>query len=397
MKNEADIRILRRISESELERRWKAVREVMSVNSLDFIIIQNCTDYLGGYVKWFTDMPALHNYPVTVIFAREDEMITIWSGSRPPAEPYPPTWSLRGVKKRISVPIIPALGYSSIFDAEKVVEELSKYGNCRIGLVGLGFISAAFYKYVTEHLSKAEFEDITDEIDNIKAIKSPEEIALIRETCEMQDAAFDYALTRIHPGKKDYQVYADIRYKCMDMGSEQQLVMVGSAPPGTMSIMLYEHFQNRVIEENDTLTIMIESNGPSGFYGHIARTICLGEISQELEEQFELVKEAQKITLDLLKPGADPKSIWDANNEFLRSIGYPEETRIYAHGQGYDLVERPSLDPYETMKIQANMNISPHPSVVSDKAFAFVCENYIVMESGEKECLHKTPQKIFTI
>jgi Xaa-Pro aminopeptidase len=292
---------------------------------------------------------------------------------------------------------MPSLGYSSIFDAEKAVEELSKYGNCKIGLVGLGFISTAFYKYLTEHLSKAQYEDITDEIDKIKAIKSPEEIALIRETCEMQDAAFEYALTRIQPGKRDYQIYADVRYKCMDMGSEQQLVMVGSSPPGTMNMMFYEHFQNRMIEENDLFTLLIESNGPSGFYGHIARTICLGEIPQELEAQLELAKEAQKLTLDLLKPGADPRSIWDANNEFLRSKGYPEETRIYAHGQGYDLVERPSLDPYETMKIQANMNISPHPSVVSDKAFAFVCENYIVSESGQHVCLHKTPQKIFTI
>ncbi len=397
MKRDAEIRIPRRISNEELERRWKAVREIMEARALDFLIVQNTTDYLGGYVKWFTDMPALHNYPVTVIFPREDEMTTIWSGPRPPAEPYPPDWSLRGVKKRISVPIIPSLGYSSIFDAEKVVEELRQYEKCRIGLVGMGFISAAFYKYVTDHLRRAEFEDVSDEVDTVKAIKSEEEIRYIKETCEIQDAAFEYALTRVQPGRRDYEVYADIRHKCMEMGSEQQLVMVGSAPAGTMGAMFYEHFGNRTIEEGDQFTILIESNGPSGFYGHVARIICLGKVSKELEEQFELAKQAQKITLDLLRPGADPATIWEANNEFMRSIGYPEETRIYAHGQGYDLVERPSLDPAETMKIQANMNISVHPSVVSDKAFAFVCENYIISESGEKECLHKTPQKIFVI
>jgi Xaa-Pro aminopeptidase len=394
---EAEIRIPRRISDNELERRWKAVRQVMKERRLDFLIVQNCTDYLGGYVKWLTDMPALHNYPVTVIFPREDEMTTIWSGPRPPAEPNPPAWSLRGVKKRVSVPIIPSLGYSSIFDGEKVVEELAPFRKCRIGLAGMGFMSAAFYNYITGHLAAAEFEDITDEVDMIKAIKSDEEIRYIRETCEMQDAAFEYALTRVEPGRRDYEVYADVRHKCMEMGSEQQLVMVGSAPIGTTGAMFYEHFGNRMIEEGDQFTILIESNGPSGFYGHIARIICLGKASAELEEQLELAQRAQKITLDLLKPGANPAAIWDANNEFMRSVGYPEETRIYAHGQGYDLVERPSLDPHETMKIGAGMNIAVHPSVVSDKAFAFVCENYIVSESGEKVCLHKTPQKIFVI
>lgn len=397
MEREAEIRIPRMISTGELERRWNELRALMKEGDLDFLIIQNSTDYLGGYVKWFTDMPALHNYPVTVLFPREDEMTTIWSGPRPPAEPNPPAWSLRGVRKRISVPIIPSLGYSSIFDAEKVVEELEQYRNCRIGLVGMGFISASFYKYVTEHLSAAEFEDVTNQVDTIKAVKSDEEIRYIRETCEMQDEAFQYALTRVQPGRRDYEVYADIRHKCMEMGSEQQLVMVGSAPFGTAGVMFYEHFGNRVIEEGDQFTLLIESNGPSGFYAHVARIICLGKVSSELEEQFELAKEAQKVSLDLLKPGADPKVIWDANNDFMNRIGYPEETRIYAHGQGYDLVERPSLDPEETMKIQAGMNISVHPSVVSDKAFAFVCENYIVGETGEKECLHRTPQKIFVI
>ncbi len=397
MKSEAEIRIARIISDAELNRRWEAVREIMRQELLDFIIVQNSTDYLGGYVKWFTDMPALHNYPVTVIFPREDEMTTIWSGPTLPAEPYPPAWSLRGVKKRISVPVMPSLGYTDTFEAEKVTEELSKFGNCRIGIVGMGHISAATYKYITNHLTEASFEDVTDLIDEIKAVKSTEEIELIKETCQMQDAAFEYVLTRIQPGIKDYQIYADIRQYCMDRGSEQQLVMVGSAPIGKAGVMFYEHFQNRTIEENDTVTILIESNGPSGFYGHVARIVCLGEITQELEEQFELAKQAQRVTLDMLKPGANPREIWDANNDFLKSRGYPEETRIYAHGQGYDLVERPSMDPYETMKIQANMNISPHPSVVSDKAFAFVCENYIVRDSGENDCLHKTPQKIFSL
>ncbi len=397
MKSEAEIRIPRIISDAELERRWAAVRRSMREQDLDFLVIQNSTDYLGGNVKWFTDMPALHNYPVTVIFPKEDQMTTIWSGPQSPAEPYPPAWSLRGVRKRISVPIIPSLSYSATFDAEKTVEELSPYPSCKIGLVGMGFISAAFYKYVRERLPGATFVDATDLVDSIKVIKSEEEFSYIKETCSMQDKAFEYALTRIEPGKRDYQVYADIRQKCMDMGSEQQLVMVGSAPAGSTGVMFYEHFGNRIIQEGDVFTLLIESNGPSGFYGHVARIVCLGDIPEALEKQFELAKQAQKVSLDMLKPGAEPRDIWDANNEFLRSVGYPEENRIYAHGQGYDLVERPSLDPYETMEIAADMNISVHPSVVSDKAFAFVCENYRVKEDGRLECLHDTPQEIFTI
>jgi len=396
-RSEADLRIPVSVSDGELERRWSAVREAMAAEPLDFLIVQSCTDFLGGYVKWFTDMPALHNYPVTVIFPRDADMITVWSGPAPPAEPNPPAWSLRGVAKRISVPVIPSLSYTAVLDAEKVVEVLSGHGNCRIGLVSPSSISMAFYKHVTEHLTRATFTDATELVDAIKVIKSPEEIDLIRQICRDQDATFEYALTRIQPGRRDYEIYADIRHKCMLLGSEQQLIMVGSAPRGQSGVMYYEHFGNRVIEEGDTFTLLIESNGPSGFYGHVARIVTLGEPPAALVEQVELAGKVQKVTLDMMKPGADPREIWEANNDALRNFGYPEETRIYAHGQGYDLVERPSFDPYETMKVAANMNIAVHPTVFSDKAFGFVCENYLVGETGVEECFHRTPQKVFSL
>ena len=88
---------------------------------------------------------------------------------------------------------------------------------------------------------------------------------------------------------------------------------------------------------------MIEVNGPGGLYTEMGRTCVLGKASEELLEYSEIAKEAQQVTLNLMKPGADPKALLAANNEFLRSKGLPEERRLYAHGQGYDLVERPAI------------------------------------------------------
>jgi Xaa-Pro aminopeptidase len=395
--NEAEVRIRSRISTGELERRWKAVRQAMKESKLDYLVFHNCTDILGGYVKWFTDMPAVLNYPATVLFPIDDEMTTIWHGPQLPAEPGPPSWAVRGVKKRISYPFLPSLAYTATFDAEKVTEELAPHKDCRIGLVGMGFIPAAFYKYVTEHLSTAKFTDATDLVDNIKAIKSDEEIKLIREIAAMQDKAFEYALTCIKPGRRDRDVSADVFHKCLELGSEQANMMLGSAPPGAPARNLLMHFGNRMIQEGDQVYILIESNGPSGFYTEIGRTICLGKAPPELEENVELSKKAQKITVDLLKPGADPVSIWNANNDFMKSVGFPAETRIYAHGMGYDMVERPSIMPGETMKIQARMSLAVHPTVASAKAMGQVCDNFLVKEKGAPERLHKTAQKVFVI
>ena len=127
------------------------------------------------------------------------------------------------------------------------------------------------------------------------------------------------------------------------------------------------------------------------------RIACIGKIPEALEAQYQVAKEAQQVTLDLIKPGADPLEIFDANNDFLRSRGLVEETRLYCHGQGYDLVERPSFQKGETMKVKAGMNIAPHPVILTKEAITIVCDNYIVTETGVSECLHKIAKEIVVI
>ena len=74
------------VSDAELERRWKAVREMMRANRIDFLLMRNDEEFLGGYVKWFTDIPARHSYPYTVIFPVNEEMTLISPGAAPPGE-----------------------------------------------------------------------------------------------------------------------------------------------------------------------------------------------------------------------------------------------------------------------------------------------------------------------
>jgi Xaa-Pro aminopeptidase len=81
----------------------------------------------------------------------------------------------------------------------------------------------------------------------------------------------------------------------------------------------------------------------------------------------------------------------------MRSRGRPEDRRVYAHGQGYDLVERPLIRDDETMNIRKNMNMTVHPGYATESLFVWNCDNYIVTENGASECIHKTAQKIFEV
>jgi Xaa-Pro aminopeptidase len=258
-------------------------------------------------------------------------------------------------------------------------------------------MTAGFSRHLRETLTSAQFVDITDEIDEIKAIKSPEEAERIKENALLHDEAMRACFDAIKPGVRDFEVAAAGRSRCLMLGSEQQIIFVGSAPPGEPVPFNLPHAMNRTIEKGDQVGILIEANDASGFYTHLYRIACLGDIPEELLAHYELAREAQKLTLDLVKPGAHPVELLRRNNEFMRQHGLPEETRIYAHGQGYDMVERPSFQPGETMTIKADMNISVHPAAAGKKAFAMITDNYMVGEAGVGECLHEMPKKVFSL
>lgn len=398
----AEERVAVQISTEELERRWSAVRRSMKERKIDVLVMQNNNQFLGGYVKWFTDVPASSGYPTSVVFPREEQMTVLNIGPKVDASSAisdlsTKDWALRGVKNRLTAPYFPTFYYTTTYDAELVANILSPFGHGSIAFVGLGMIPAAFHNYLVNHFPSARFSDATDLVDEIKAVKSEEEIALIRQTAALHDLAFERALTAIEPGRRDSEVMALIQYTAQTFGSEQQLIMAGSSPRGTACPMLRRHFMNREIKAGDQFTLLIEVNGPGGFYTELGRTCVLGKAPDELLEACNIAEEAQRVTLALIKPGADPKDLINAHNDFMRSRGWAEEKRLYAHGQGYDLVERPAIREDEPMKLKANMNLAVHPVAVSKRAFAWIADNYLVTNNGVSECLHRTPKKIFEL
>jgi Xaa-Pro aminopeptidase len=123
----------------------------------------------------------------------------------------------------------------------------------------------------------------------------------------------------------------------------------------------------------------------------------LGKASNQLIDGFESMKEAQAHTLRLLKPGASCADIARSHDEYMRARGLPAELRLYCHGQGYDLVERPLVRADETMAIEEHMNLAVHPGYETPSIFAVICDNYCIEADGPGACLHQTPKQIFEI
>ena len=384
------------ISSAELERRWALIRAAMAAQKIDVLIAQGNNDFMGGYVKYLTDLPATNGYPFTVLFPREDLMTVVGQG------PFGQVLSLdaagdgirRGVGRVMGSPSYASIHFTATYDAECALQALKGHESATIGLLGPSAISFAMVDHLKKSLPRANFVDASPLVDAIKAVKSPEEIGLIRRMTAMQDIAAEAVTKALQPGMRDMEVVQVARSASTALGSEQGWYMAASGPIGLPAVMAPPHQQNRTIREGDQFCMLIENSGPGGYYGEIGRTWVLGKASQEMHDEFAFVLQAQQFTLELLQPDADPADIFARYNAFMRKNGRPEETRLYAHGQGYDMVERPLIRHDEMLKVGRNMLFAVHPTYVTARTYSWVCDNYLVDENGKVEALHKFPQKI---
>ena len=392
-------RITTAISTKELERRWAAARKEMRERNIDALVMQNNSDWLGGYVKWFTDIPATNGYPKTVVFHADEPMTMVEMGgfntvrNLKGADPVH-----RGIGELIGSPSFLAVNYTDNYHADCIVPGLKKRGY-KHHRPGRPRQPAARLRHAAEGaaLPARKFVDATEFVDRLKAIKSAEEIALIKRCCEMQDAIFAKVAANIKPGMRDIDVTALAEYDGRVLGSEQGIFLGSSAPVGQPARFAPRHFQGRTLQKGDHLVLLIENNGPGGYYAEIARTLVLGKASNELIDGFEAMREAQDYTLSLMKPGAllprhrqRPRRLHEA------SAASSSEIRLYAHSQGYDMVERPMIRADETMPLEENMNFAVHPgyNTVDDVDRRSATTTWS-RRNGVGDCLHKTEKKIF--
>lgn len=386
------------ISTTELERRWRVLRDRMTEAGIDVLLLQNNNDHMGGSVKYLTDHPATNGYPLAVVFPREDEMTVVRQGPFDGViEIGPdghPVW--RGVARVLTTPAFVTAPYTAEYHNTLVAQALAPFATAKIGVVGMAAMPYGLLRQLETTYAQASLVDATDLFDAVRAVRSPEELDLIRETARMQDRAMAAVIAAIQPGMRDSDVVAVALNACQREGAEQGIFMTASGAPGTAMRMSPRHQQNRVLREGDQLSLLIETNGSGGFYTELGRMILLGEVPAKVEDEFAFALEARQVLLNGLVPDAAPAEVANAYNAFMQERGRPRDQRLVGHAQGYDMVERPLVRHDEVMPILRDMSIALHPTYNHDGAYAFVCDNYLVRGEGAPERIHWTPEVVFS-
>src|SRR5271155_3971345 len=102
-------RALNSVSAEEMQRRWAAIRAAMQTRRIDALVVQNSSDWVGGYIRWFSNQPATNGYPGSLVFPLEGGMSFIEQGpfggvrQSSPAEA-----AATGIARRLTTPSYPS-------------------------------------------------------------------------------------------------------------------------------------------------------------------------------------------------------------------------------------------------------------------------------------------------
>lgn len=384
------------VAPAEMERRRQAVRTRLQEIGADALVATTAFDnFLNCGVRWLTGNTVAYR-GVVVIYA-DGSATLIENGPKGGRQELKDEQAeARGADTVLHTPSINSVHYTQGYEAELVLADLQRHGCRRLALVNPKAMASGFLDELKAY-GNLELIDDTDFVDRFRALKSPEEIRLIRAAAALQDEAYAAMMGEIRPGMRVSEVGAIGEFEMARRGGRYGVVLYGAAPPGAPATWVHLQRSNRILERGDSVNVLMEIASPNGLFTEVCRMMTLGEATPGQREAFERASAAQEALIDFMRAGQLASEVYANCVDHMVSQGHPPDLRLFAHGQGYDIVERPLIRDDETMMLEPGMLLACHPKATSAQGdTAMLCDNVFVTE-GAPEWLHRTERKLFEL
>jgi Xaa-Pro aminopeptidase len=304
------------------------------------------------------------------------------------------------------VRIIPGYEYNS--DPGRCVGEFVKsLAPKSLGIAGYAGISANFYLSLRRHLGGLEPRDFTKELNAVRMVKSPAEIALTEAAIALNEDAFRQYLQLVRPGNRELDAVDRISEAALKKGAEDLYWMASSGKIPRLGYLSEARRRKHVWQAGDYHYIVLEHSAEGGHFGETTHLISLGAPNPEYERVFAVVCKSQRAAAAQIKPGALVGKLADAAEEVLTDAGYAApykgESSIVTrppaigHSQGLDVWEFPRIVHGDETVIQPGMRFNLHPAVtLLDGAKITSCDCWISTETGGRR-LSSLPYEIIVV
>lgn len=339
------------ISTDELKQRTENLRSRMKAEGYDALIIYS-DEYRSGHSTYVT------NYKPINVIEESPQLVLIVGDSAPVVflgrlNAYAAKdmcWidDVRGIHR-------PYTDFPQVF--APIVGRASK-----IGLIGKNILPFEIYEQLVDAVPEAAIESRDDMMLELRKIKTADEIDMMEQAAEINDAVLKRAAKEVKVGMTEIQVAGLAEGIAREMNADIGSATVVMSGPNTN----YPAWRatDRKIQSGEY--VMLDFNPAIGHYcndGGI--TILMPGADPEQERALVVGHQALKKVIPTIRPGITARSIFDTLLEELEPHGFADNFTPYAkglrgvgHAVGLDVVEPPNLSSDSDFELESGMTLA---------------------------------------
>ena len=267
------------------------------------------------------------------------------------------------------------------------------------GVRKLGFeedaLTVAEHTHYAASLS-AQLVPFTKAINGFRGTKEDWELALMKKAQEITDKAFAEVLPRIQAGMTEQELQAELIYCLYKNGADgpsfNPIVVSGpntSLPHGVAG--------DRVLREGDFITMDFGALY-HGYCADMTRTVALGYVTEEMEQVYNTVLEAQKAGIAASRAGVPGKDIDGAARKVITDAGYgPYFGHGYGHSLGLQIHEAPNTNWANSEPMPLGAVASAEPGIYLPGKFGVRIEDVVIFREGDVENITRSPKNLIIL
>ncbi len=349
---------------NEFEQRRQTVASGLAEHKLDGLLVSFGPNL--RYLSGFTGSSALLLLTPTRSILFSDPRYTIQAGQESTCE-------IRIAKGPLVVDMIAAL---------------AKLRLRRVGYEPAMMSCEAFQSLDAKMPAKSTLVAVRGWIEELRMVKSPSEIARIRQSVETNSRAFELGVARVKVGMKEQDLAAELEYRMRRLGAEKpsfETIVAG----GERSALPHAQPTSARFEKGELIVVDMGAL-QEGYCSDMTRMLFLGTPGTKVKRTYKAVLEAQLAGIDAVRAGARTASVDASARKVLRGYGL-DQAFIHStgHGLGLEIHEPPRLGKTDKGRLKTGMAITIEPGVYLEGFGGIRIEDTVLVT--EKGCEVLTP------
>ncbi|PYZ94341.1 Xaa-Pro dipeptidase [Salipaludibacillus keqinensis] len=289
-------------------------------------------------------------------------------------------------------------GFDIIQHTAPIHEEVAKQA-IEMGIKRLGFEKdhMTYGQYDTYNkVLEGALIPVSGLVENMRLIKTSEELTIIQEAVDIADAAFHHIQSYIRPGVKEIDVSNELEFFMRKQGAVSSSfdIIVAS---GYRSALPHGVATDKVIESGELVTLDFGAYY-KGYCSDITRTVAVGVPNEELKAIYNTVLEAQLKGVEGIKPGMTGKEADALTRDYITDKGYGKYFgHSTGHGMGLEVHEGPGLSYKSDRKLEPGMVVTVEPGIYVAGVGGTRIEDDIVITQDGNRIMSKSTKELLIL